>query len=121
MKLVFPTDTNEGYLSPRGAHFGRANFYTVVTLEDGKIVEVEGVQNPGHKTGGCSNAITNIMNFKPDALIVSGIGGAPAQGFAKAGLDVYFDRVSRTVEESIKMFLDGKLEQSTGQGTCSTH
>lgn len=121
MKLVFPTDTNEGYLSPRGAHFGKAKFYTIVTLENGEIVDVEGVANPGHTTGGCSNAITNIMNFKPDALIVIGIGGNPAQGFAKVGLDVYFDRVSTTVEASIKMFLDGKLEKSTGQGTCSTH
>lgn len=121
MKLVFPTDTNEGYLSERGAHFGRANFYTVVALEDGKIVDVEGTKNPGHKTGGCGNAIANIMDLNPDVLIVGGIGGSPAQGFTKAGLDVYFDRVSRTVEDSIKMFLDGKLEKSAGQGTCSTH
>ncbi|MDX1810050.1 MAG: NifB/NifX family molybdenum-iron cluster-binding protein [Sulfurospirillaceae bacterium] len=121
MKLVFPTDTNEGYLSPRGAHFGKAKFYTVITLENDKIVNVEGVANPGHTTGGCGNAITNIMDFKPDALIVVGIGGKPAEGFSKIGLDVYFDRTSVTVKDSIKMFLDGKLERSTGQGTCSTH
>lgn len=121
MRLVFPTDTNEGYLSARGAHFGRAKYYTVITLEDGKIVDVEGFKNPGHTTGGCSNAVTNIMALNPDALIVGGIGGSPAQGFAKAGLDLYFDRVSPTVQDSIKLFLEGKLEKSSGQGTCSTH
>ena len=121
MRLVFPTNENEGYLSKRGAHFGKANFYTVVTIEDGKIIDVEGIQNGGHNTGACSNAVTNIMNLNPDALIVGGIGGRPAQGFAEAGLDVYFDQTSATVEDSLKAFLSNKLAKSTGQGTCSNN
>ena len=63
----------------------------------------------------------NILSLNSDALIVGGIGGTPAQGFAKAGLSVYFDQSSQTVEESIKMFIEKKLEKSSGQGTCSTH
>ncbi|MEA3373793.1 MAG: NifB/NifX family molybdenum-iron cluster-binding protein, partial [Campylobacterota bacterium] len=121
MRLVFPTDENMGYLSKRGAHFGKAKFYTVITIENEKIVEVEGVPNPGHSGGACGNAVTNIMSLNPDALIVSGIGGSPAQGFAKAGLDLYFDRVSPTVQESIDRFNRGELEKSSGEGTCSAH
>jgi len=119
MRLVFPTNENEGYLSKRGAHFGKAKFYTIVTVKDGEIVDVAGVENPGHSTGACANAVTNIMSLKPDALIVGGIGGRPAQGFAEAGLDLYFDQSSDTVQDSLKMFIDGKLEKSTGEGTCS--
>lgn len=119
MRLVFPTNENEGYLSKRGAHFGKAKFYTIVTLEDGKIKDVEGIKNGGHDSGACSNAVTNIMNLNPNALIVGGIGGRPAQGFSEAGLDVYFDQTSQTVQDSLKMFLDGKLEKSSGQGTCN--
>ncbi|NLC27515.1 MAG: dinitrogenase iron-molybdenum cofactor biosynthesis protein [Campylobacteraceae bacterium] len=121
MKLVFPTDENMGRLSPRGAHFGKANFYTLVEIENGEIREVVGVQNPGHQTGGCANAVSNIMSLEPDALIVSGIGGAPAAGFAKAGLDVYFDQTSATVEESVECFLKGTLLKSKGEGTCKAH
>lgn len=121
MKIVFPTDENQGYLSKRGAHFGKANFYTVVTLKDDKIVDVEGVKNPGHITGGCGNAVTNIVALGADALVVSGIGGAPASGFAKAGLPLYFDRESQTVQESVERFLKSELEKSTGEGTCSSH
>ena len=121
MRLVFPTDENMGYLSPRGAHFGKAKFYTIITLNDGEISDVESVQNPGHSTGGCTDAVTNIMALKPDALIVSGIGGRPAQGFLQAGLDLYFDRTSATVKESLELFKDGKLEKSQGQGTCSAN
>ena len=121
MRLIFPTDENMGYLSKRGAHFGKAKFYTIVTLEDNKIVDVESVANDGHGAGACSNAVNNIMSLKPDALIVSGIGKGPAQGFAKAGLDVYFDQSSPTVQKSIELFIAGKLEKSVGEGTCSVN
>ena len=121
MRLVFPTNENEGYLSKRGAHFGKAKFYTIVTVKDGAITDVEGLKNPGHDSSACGDAVTNIMSFKPDALIVGGIGGRPAQGFADAGLDVYFDQASATVQDSLKMFLSNKLEKSSGQGTCSNN
>jgi len=121
MRIVFPTDGNIGYLSKRGAHFGKAKFYTIITLENGAIADVEVIENPGHNEGGCGDAITNIMNLKPDALIVSGIGGSPAKGFANAGLDVYFDKDSLTVKDSIDKFLQEKLKPIGLSGTCSTH
>lgn len=121
MKLVFPTDENRGYLSKRGAHFGKAKFYTVVTIENDKIVEVDGIENPGHNSGACGNAVTNILNLDVNALIVGGIGGPPAAGFAKAGLDVYVDQTSPTVQDSIDMFINNKLTKLGSQGTCSAH
>jgi len=121
MRLVFPTDENMGYLSKRGAHFGKAKFYTIVILEDNKIIDVEVKKNPGHSSGACGNAVTNIMSLNPDALIVEGIGGSPAHAFVEAGLDLYFDRTSITVQESIDMFIQGKLKKSSGNGTCSAH
>ncbi len=121
MRVVFPTDENNGYLSKRGAHFGKAKFYTIITLEDGKIVDVEGVANSGHDANACGNAVANIMSLNPDALVVSGIGASPAEGFLKAGLDVYFDQESATVQDSIALFNAGKLQKSNGDGTCSVH
>jgi predicted Fe-Mo cluster-binding NifX family protein len=121
MRLVFPTDENMGYLSKMGAHFGKAKFYTVITLEGDTIVDVEGVENGGHGAGACGNAVTNILDLNPDALVVRGIGASPAQGFADAGLDLYFDQSSRSVQESIQAFTANRLEKSSGDGTCSTH
>ncbi len=121
MRLIFPTDENMGYLSKQGAHFGKVKFYTIITLKNNVIDDVECVENPGHSGGACGNAITNIMSLNPDALIVGGIGGSPAQCFAKAGVDLYFDTTSAKVQESINAFISGSLEKSSGQGTCSTH
>ena len=121
MKIVFPTDEDMGFLSRRGAHFGKAKFYTVVTVEDGRITEVEGYANPGHDAGGCGNAVANIMALKPDALVVSGIGGSPAKGFEQAGLAVYVDRESPTVRHSVERFVHSALNGTGGKGTCSVH
>jgi len=121
MRVIFPTDENMGYLSKRGAHFGKAKFYTIVMLEEGKIVDVEGIPNPGHSGGACGNAVTNILELRPDALVVGGIGASPAEGFARAGLDVYVDQTSPTVEASVASFAAGKLDLLGGHGTCSVH
>jgi predicted Fe-Mo cluster-binding NifX family protein len=61
----------------------------IPTDENGEIVEVEGVKNPGHNANACGNAVANILALNPDFLIVVGIGQNPAEGFAKAGLNVY--------------------------------
>ena len=121
MRIVYPTDEDMGYLSKRGAHFGKASFYTVVTLKDDKIDEIEVIKNQGHETGACTSAVTNIMSLKPDGLVVSGIGGSPAKGFADAGLDVYYDKVSPTVKDSIDLLIANKLDKLEGNGTCSAH
>ena len=121
MRLIFPTDEDMGYLSKRGAHFGKAKFYTIITIKENKMVDVEVVVNSGHGSGACGNAVSNIMALNPDALIVSGIGGSPAEGFSNAGLDLYFDTASVTVKESVEKFIQGVLEKSVGKGTCSVH
>ena len=119
MRIVVPTGENNGYLSKMGAHFGKAPFYTIIITDDnGEIVDVEGVQNPGHNANACGNAVANILALNPDALIVVGIGQSPAEGFAKAGLSVYADRDSITVEESIKKLYNNQLQKITS-GTCS--
>jgi predicted Fe-Mo cluster-binding NifX family protein len=120
MRVVYPTDEDRGYLSKRGAHFGKAKFYTVITIDSNLISDVEVIKNPGHSSGGCGNAVSNIMDFNPDALVVSGIGGSPAEGFAKVGLDIYFDKSSTTVKESVEAFINQTL-QKIDSGTCSTH
>lgn len=120
MRLVFPTNEDIGQLSKRGAHFGKAKFYTIVTLNNQEVCDVEVVENVGH-SGSCGGAVQNIMDLKPDALVVSGIGANPARGFFEAGLDVYFDKESPKVSDSVQMFMNGSLVKLANQGTCTSH
>lgn len=61
------------------------------------------------------------MKLNPDALVVSGIGSSPAKGFFNKGLDIYFDKRSPKVEDSIKLLIAGELEKLGTKGTCSSH
>ena len=120
MRLVFPTNENMGYLSKRGAHFGKAKYYTIITVDNEEIKDVEVIENAGHSNS-CGGAVQNIMSLNPDALVVSGIGASPAKGFFEAGLDVYFDKESPKVEDSVKMFIEKKLVKLHADGTCKAH
>jgi len=118
MKIVIPTNSNKGLLSEMGAHFGKANYYTIVEIEGNEIINVEVVKNPGHSGGACGSAVNNILQLKPDALIVVGIGPNPAMGFYKARLPLFVDKSSQKVEESIKKLLNNQLPRVMMQGTC---
>ena len=118
MKIIVPTNEDKGLLSKMGAHFGKAPFYTIVEIENKEIINVEVVKNQGHANGGCSNAVANILSFNPDALIVVGIGPNPAAGFLNAGLNVFVDKESLILEESINKFIENQLPKISINGTC---
>ena len=121
MRIVIPTNTPDGLMAKRGAHFGKAAFYVIVDIENGEIKDVDFKENPGHSGGACGNAVTNIKNLGADALIVSGIGPNPLMGFNQTGIKVYYDGESKTVEEAINKLLNGELSEMNPQMSCSHH
>ena len=121
MRVVIPTNTPDGLLAKRGAHFGKAPFYVIVDIENGEIKDVDFTTNPGHSGGACGNAVANIKNLGADALIVSGIGPNPLMGFNQVGIKVYYDGESPIVEESIKKFINGELQEMKPEMSCSHH
>ena len=118
MRVVFPTSTPDGLFAKRGAHFGKAPFYVIVDIENNEIKDIDFTPNPGHSGGACGNAVLNIKNLGADVLIVSGIGARPLEGFKRENIKVYFDGESKTVEESIKKFLESKLEEMNPAQAC---
>jgi predicted Fe-Mo cluster-binding NifX family protein len=46
MRIAVPIDN--GYISP---HFGRCSSFIIVTVENGKVMDKEIVENPGHQPG----------------------------------------------------------------------
>ncbi len=121
MRVVIPTNTPDGLLAKRGAHFGKAPFYVIVDIEEGEIKDVDFTPNPGHNGGACGNAVMNIKNLGADSLIVSGIGPNPLMGFKQVGIKVYYDGNSPTVEESINKFIKGELQEMSPEMSCSHH
>lgn len=121
-RIVFPTNEHHGLLSKRDAHFGRANFYTLVDIADNGVIEdVVVVKNEGHKESGCGGAVENICKLGADTLIVSGIGGSPLRGFVQKGLAVYYDDHSPNVHQSLHAFLEKQLPLMQPEMSCSHH
>ena len=121
-RIVFPTDEHHGLLARRGAHFGRAAFYTIVDIsDDGSVSDVSVVENEGHESGGCGNAVNAICSLGADALVVSGIGASPLKGFMNRGLRVFRDTVSGNVHASLHALLANRLTPMQLQQSCSHH
>lgn len=121
-RIVFPTDEHHGLLAKRGAHFGRAAFYTVVDVStNGAVQDVTVVRNGGHKNGGCTDAVTAICELGADALVVSGIGVSPLKGLMNRGLRVFRDTDSDNVHTSLHALLDNQLTLIQPSQSCQHH
>ena len=107
MKIAISTDT--GFVS---AHFGRCPTFAIAEIEDGKVCDVEEIDNPGHQPA-----------FLPDFLaergvkyiICGGMGNRAQMLFAEKKITPIIG-VTGKIEEVIEKFLQGKLE--AGESLC---
>ena len=86
MKLAVPSVGEGGLDAQRSAHFGHADCFTVVTIENGEIVETQIIDNPPHEEGGCMRPVGILAEHGIDAIVAAGMGMRPMQGFASAGI-----------------------------------
>ncbi len=116
--IAVPSTTPGGLADARSAHFGQADGFTVVTLEDGAVAEARFLANDGHAQGGCLSPVALLVGAGAGAIIVSGIGGRPLAGFMDAGVSVYQDIASATVGESVAAFVAGTLPEFGPVSSC---
>ena len=75
MKIAISTDA--GFVS---AHFGRCPTFTIVEIEEGKILTVEEINNPGHHPGILPNFLAERgVNY----IICGGMGNRAQMLFAE--------------------------------------
>ena len=110
MKLAISTES--GNVS---AHFGRCPTYTLVDVEDAKIVAREEIPNPGHKPG-----------FLPGYLAERGVECIITGGMGPRAMDLFAERnittitgIQGPIEEILGKFLEDKLE--AGDDLCDHH
>ena len=61
----------------------------MVDVVDGKVGEVEVLQNAPHVEGGCMAPVLVLAEHNVDAIVVDGIGGRPLMGFNQVGIAVH--------------------------------
>lgn len=107
MKVAISTEN--GYVS---AHFGRCPAYTLVKIQDGRVVGREEIPNPGHQPG----FLPEYLSARGVNVIIAGGMGPRAQGlFAEKNIQTLIG-IQGPIDEVIKKFLRQELE--AGQDRC---
>jgi predicted DNA-binding protein (UPF0251 family)/predicted Fe-Mo cluster-binding NifX family protein len=128
MKIAVVTDDGKTICQ----HFGRAQFYTVVTIENGKEINQEqrpkaghhvaGMQHESHVSSGTphgfdahaqashSSMMANITDCQ--LVIAGGMGWGAQESLKQAGIAVHMTDI-QNINEAVKLYLEGKLPNLT--------
>jgi predicted Fe-Mo cluster-binding NifX family protein len=111
-KIVIPTENQEGINSQVAEHFGRTPYFTVLELDNGKIVNVCTIANTSEHVGGVGTAFEQIIELKPKAIIVNGMGPRGISNFTNANVKVLRANTG-VVTKLVEAYTAGQLEDLT--------
>lgn len=101
-------------------HFGRAPYFAFAEVEDGKLIELEVVENPmkEHEHGRGRGVILGlILSRRPDCVIALGMGRSAFEYFREEGIKVYFypseGGKMPLLQEAIEALLKGELKEAS--------
>ncbi|OQX52874.1 MAG: dinitrogenase iron-molybdenum cofactor [Candidatus Omnitrophica bacterium 4484_213] len=107
MRIAISTDGD--FVS---AHFGRCPSFTIIEIENGKVISKEVVDNPGHHPG----FLPRFLHQRGVRYIIAGGMGQRAEGlFAQAGIQTIMG-VSGSIDEVIDKIIKGTLKG--GESLC---
>ena len=107
MKIAISTDSEKV-----SEHFGRCPQFTILDIEEKKIVKKETIDNPGHSTGSLPKYFRDLG---VECVIAGGAGFRAKQFFDDFGIKL-ITGIQGTVDEVIENFLNGTLEGN--ESTC---
>ncbi len=107
MKIAISTDA--GFVS---AHFGRCPSFTIAEIEEGKVLKIEEINNPGHQPA----FLPNFLAERGAKYIICGGMGRRAQDLFAEKQITPIVGVTGKVTEAIEKFAQGKLE--AGESSC---
>ena len=107
MRIAISTDGD--YVS---AHFGRCPVFTIVDVQNNKLINKETIENPGHEPG----LIPQFLHQKGVEYIIAGGMGARATGFFnELGIQAIVG-ISGKIDDIIKEVENGTLKR--GESLC---
>lgn len=97
-------------------HFGHANYFVGIRFKDHTYEKIFSLANEGHSS--CMEPVMIMKNREVTDMIIGGIGGRPFMGFNQVGINLHLGIQGKTVDENIKLLLEGKLKPLNGP-SCS--
>lgn len=118
MRICIPTETNDGKTAMVFGHFGSAPYFTIYDT-DKDSVEVIDNSNQHHSHGMCQ-PMGSLTDKHIDAVVCGGMGGRAVQKLNEGGIKAY-RAIAGTVEDIVKQFAKGGLEEVTIENACARH
>jgi predicted Fe-Mo cluster-binding NifX family protein len=112
-RIVIPVEDESGLTAHIAEHFGRSPYFAVVEFDDNwNVSGVKTVPNTGEHAGGMGQTHDNIVQLKPSAIIVYGMGPRGLSAFQDAGVAV-LKATSDTVAAVVAAYKEDKLQELT--------
>ncbi len=116
--IAFPSNNPGGIDSELGGHFGHCDLFTLIKIEDEKIVDVSTLPSVPHEQGGCMAPVNYLAGNGVNILVAGGMGMRPLMGFQSVGIDVYHCNGLTKVGDIVTALIEGKLPKFTSENTC---
>jgi predicted Fe-Mo cluster-binding NifX family protein len=130
MKIAAVTDDGQSI----NQHFGRASYYLVLTVEDGKIADRELRKKPGHsefsnqphnvhmhgESRGFDPAAQDRHTLMADAIadcqvvLCGGMGAGAFQSLNERGIEPVLTDIPQ-IEDAVQAYLDGRIVNLTNR------
>lgn len=122
-KIIFPSALPGGLSAPFDLRFGRCQAFTVVEQEDGKVQQVEVINNAAiNAMGGAGiQAAQTVGNQQPTHVVVGNLGPNAAMALQNINSEILQIPAGSqlTVKQVLDMFNEGKLVPMQGPNVGS--
>ncbi|MBV5265993.1 NifB/NifX family molybdenum-iron cluster-binding protein [Pinisolibacter aquiterrae] len=116
--IAIPSDAPGGLTASISAHFGHCDVFTLVEIDDGRILGTSLLAPPDHDHGGCLAPVAALAEAGVSAIVTGGMGVRPRMGFLDAGIDPYFAEDCADVDDAARAFAAGELPAFARNRSC---
>jgi len=118
IKIAIPCVGQANLQAQVSPHFGRCDFYAIVTLEEGEIKTIEHVMNGVHSD--CASPVRTLAEKGVSLMLVEAMGMRPYLAFNQLGIEIRCG-ITGTVAEAVESYLKGETFAMTQDGLCGHH
>ncbi len=120
-KVAVPSNNPGGMEAGRSEHFGHSDLFTLLEIEDNRVVGVSTQGNVAHEPGGCMIPVKALAKAGVKKVIVSGMGQRPLTMCAEIGMGVFFAEKGKysSVADVVMAFTAGDLPEINADQACT--
>lgn len=123
VKIAIPTTTSDGLNAQVTRRFGRCPYFTIISVKDGKIDEVNIIENSATKAMGGAGPMAVQLIVGTGATVVAGADYGPNASGAlnQGGVSSYGypNDPNITVKTLVELYLQDKLPLITGASSAA--